>query len=68
MTDTDLTDNETCTGLEDPGINLAKTVNGPATLEADGTYTVVYTITATNTGGPGMYDLLDTFSPVQVLH
>jgi hypothetical protein len=63
VTDTDLTDNAACTGLEDPGINLAKTVNGPATREADGTYTVVYTITATNTGGPGMYDLLDTFSP-----
>ncbi|MCF6262897.1 MAG: hypothetical protein L3J24_04845 [Xanthomonadales bacterium] len=63
-TDTDLSDNDACTGLPDPGINLAKTVNGPATLENDGTYTVVYTVTATNTGqGPGVYDLVDTFSP-----
>ncbi len=63
VSDRDLTDNETCTGLDSPGINLAKTVNGPATLEADGTYTVVYTITATNTGGLGVYDLVDTFLP-----
>ncbi len=63
-TDTDLTDNDACTDLPQPGINLAKTVDGPATLEADGTYTVVYTIVATNTGqGPGVYDLFDTFSP-----
>lgn len=63
VTDADLTDNETCTGLDGPLINLAKTVDGPATLEADGTYTVVYTITATNTGGPGVYDIIDTLSP-----
>ena len=63
MTDPDLTDNEACTGLDDPGINLAKTVASGPTLEADGTYTVVYTITATNTGGVGVYDLVDTFSP-----
>ena len=62
-TETDTTDNATCTGLEDPAINLAKTVNGPAVLQADGSYVVEYTITATNTGGPGTYDLVDTFSP-----
>jgi len=62
-TDNDPTDNDTCTDLPGAGINLAKTVNGPVTLEDDGTYTVVYTITATNTGGPGVYDLVDTFSP-----
>jgi len=62
-TETDMTDNATCTGLQDPVINLAKTVNGPATLQADGSYVVEYTITATNTGGPGTYDLVDTFSP-----
>jgi len=62
-TDTDLSDNDTCTGLPQPGINLAKTVNGPAVLQGDGTYTVEYTIAATNTGGPGVYDLVDTFSP-----
>jgi hypothetical protein len=62
-TDTDLTDNHTCTGLMDPIINLAKTVNGPAALQGDGSYNVLYTITATNTGGPGVYDLVDTFSP-----
>jgi len=57
-------DNDTCTDIPDPSLNLAKTVNGPATLEANGTYTVVYTITATNGGqGPGVYDLTDTFSP-----
>ena len=61
--DTDLTDNNACTGLPEPGINLAKTVNGPAAIESDGSYTVIYTITATNTGGPGVYDLVDTFSP-----
>jgi hypothetical protein len=32
-------------------------------MEANGTFTVVYAVTATNTGGPGMYDLVDTFSP-----
>ncbi|MFC1701483.1 beta strand repeat-containing protein [Pseudomonadota bacterium] len=44
-------------------INLAKTVVGSAVLETNGTYTVVYSITATNAGGPGMYDLVDAFSP-----
>ena len=63
VSDIDLTDNATCTGLQDPAINLAKTVTGGPTLEANGTYTVVYTITATNTGGPGSYDVVDTFSP-----
>ena len=64
VTDVDLTDNETCTGLPDPVINLAKTVNGPAAIQPDGTYTVVYTITATNSGqGPGVYDITDTMSP-----
>ena len=53
----------TFTNTQNPVINLAKVVNGPATLEADGTYTVVYTITATNTGGPGIYNLVDAFSP-----
>ncbi|MGA9572538.1 MAG: hypothetical protein WBS20_01180, partial [Lysobacterales bacterium] len=62
-TDVDPTDNDTCTGLGDPIINLAKTVNGGATLELDGSYTVVYTITATNSGGPGSYDVVDAFSP-----
>jgi hypothetical protein len=62
-TDPDLSDNDTCTGLPEPGIDLAKTVNGPATLEGDGSYTVLYTIVATNTGGPGSYDLVDAFSP-----
>jgi hypothetical protein len=62
-TDVDLTDNDACTGLPESGINLSKVVDGPATLEGDGSFTVVYTITATNTGGPGMYDVVDTFSP-----
>ena len=62
-TDPDLSDNDTCTGLPDPGINLAKEVDGPAVLQGDGSYDVIYTITATNSGdGPGMYDLVDTFS------
>jgi uncharacterized repeat protein (TIGR01451 family) len=66
----DTTNNDTCTNLPPPDINLAKTLVGPATLEdgtgsyAAGTYTVEYTITATNNGqGPGFYDLVDTFSP-----
>ena len=63
VSDVDLTDNATCTGLQDPAINLAKTVTSGPVLEANGTYTVVYTITATNTGGPGSYDVVDTFSP-----
>ncbi len=63
-TDTDLSDNDACIGLPDPGINLAKTVNGPAVLQGNGSYNVVYTVTATNTGqGPGVYDLVDTFTP-----
>ena len=49
---------------EPAAINLAKTVNGPAVRQPGGTYTVVYTITATNTGqGPGVYDLIDAFTP-----
>ncbi len=63
VSDVDPTDNQTCTGLGDPIINLAKTVASGPTLEVDGTYTVVYTITASNTGGPGTYDVVDTFSP-----
>jgi hypothetical protein len=62
-TDTDLTDNQDCTELPQPAINLAKTVNGPAELQADGTFTVTYLVTATNTGGPGTYDLIDTVMP-----
>jgi hypothetical protein len=53
----------TFTNTLKPVINLAKTVVGTAVMEANGTYTVVYSITATNTGGPGMYDLVDAFSP-----
>jgi len=59
-------DDAVCTIINDDdpaAINLAKTVNGGATLEPNGTYTVVYTITATNTGGQGVYDLVDAFSP-----
>jgi hypothetical protein len=52
----------TFTNTETPTINLVKTASGPV-LQADGTYTVIYTITATNAGGPGVYDLTDTFSP-----
>lgn len=45
-------------------VNLAKAVIGSAVLQGDGSYTVTYTITATNLGGgPGIYNLLDTFSP-----
>jgi uncharacterized repeat protein (TIGR01451 family) len=63
-TETDTDDNDTCTGLPQPGINLAKTVNGPAMLQPNGTYTVLYTVTASNNGdGPGMYNIVDTFSP-----
>jgi len=64
VNEADLSDNDACTDVPTPDINLAKTVNGPATREANGTYTVVYTVTATNNGaGPGVYDLTDTFSP-----
>ncbi len=63
VSDVDPTDNQTCTGLGDPVINLAKTVASGPTLEVDGTYTVVYTITASNTGGPGTYDVVDTVLP-----
>ncbi|MSQ97982.1 MAG: IPTL-CTERM sorting domain-containing protein [Xanthomonadales bacterium] len=63
-TDTDLSDNDTCAGLPGPNINLAKTVKTEAALQQNGTYTVVYTITASNSGqGPGFYDLNDTLSP-----
>ena len=55
--------NEDCTGLPDPEIDLEKTVDGPAVQEMDGTFTVTYTVRATNNGqGPGMYDLVDTFN------
>jgi hypothetical protein len=63
-TDTDLTDNDACTALTQPGIYLAKTVDGPAVRQPGGTYSVVYTITATNTAqGSGLYDLIDAFTP-----
>ncbi|MFC1777811.1 hypothetical protein ACFL3I_10810, partial [Pseudomonadota bacterium] len=56
--------NDACTNLPDPKINLAKTVNGPAVDNGDGTFTVEYTITATNSDdGPGSYDVVDTFTP-----
>jgi hypothetical protein len=64
ISETDTSNNDACVNLPDGSINLAKTVNGPATLEDDGTFKVVYTITVTNTGeGPATYDLDDTFSP-----
>lgn len=64
--DNDLTNNQICGSVPGPNINLAKTVNGSATLEQDGTYTVFYTITASNPAdnGPGIYDVIDTFSPL----
>lgn len=52
----------TFTNTLSPSINLTKTATGPV-LEQNGTYTVIYTITASNAGGPGVYDLTDTFSP-----
>ena len=46
-----------------PVIDLAKSVNGPAVRLAGGKYTVEYTITATNSGDTGTYDLIDAFTP-----
>ena len=64
VNEADLTDNDACSDLPAPNINLAKVVKTPAVKEQDGTYTVVYTITASNGGqGPGYYDLNDAFSP-----
>jgi hypothetical protein len=67
-------DNDACVNIPAPAINLAKTVSSGPVLEdgsgsfAAGTFTVVYTITATNAGGgPGTYNLDDTFGlPVGV--
>jgi hypothetical protein len=59
------TDNDACVNLPDPAINLAKTVfSGPTFNGGTGRYTVVYRVSATNTGqGPGTYNLVDTFTP-----
>jgi hypothetical protein len=61
----DESDNIACVNL--PKVNLVKTAVGP-TLESNGTYTVVYTVTATNSGdATASYDLVDTFSPASGL-
>jgi hypothetical protein len=59
------TDNDACVNLPPAGINLQKTVtNGPTFDSNTGRYTVVYNIAANNTGGgPGTYDVIDTFTP-----
>ncbi len=60
-TDIDLTDNRACAPL--PQINLAKTVKDVQDNN-DSTFTVQYTVTATNNGdGDGIYDIDDTFTP-----
>jgi uncharacterized repeat protein (TIGR01451 family) len=55
-------DNMACQPL--PLIDLAKTVNGTATLMGDGTYRVEYLVTATNTGAAaGTYNVVDSVDP-----
>ncbi|HKX57271.1 MAG TPA: hypothetical protein VJN01_14260, partial [Xanthomonadales bacterium] len=63
--DDDPADNDACINLPPPAINLAKTVfSGPTFNGGTGRYTVVYRVSATNTGqGPGVYNLTDTFAP-----
>jgi uncharacterized repeat protein (TIGR01451 family) len=57
-TDPDPGNNDACEGLV--VVDLSKTVDGPPTLEMDGSYTVVFTVTATNLGGgTGVYDVID---------
>jgi len=63
-TDPDPGNNQDCDGLPDPDIDLIKTVDSGPTLEANGTYTVVYRIEADNLGeGPGFYNVEDMFTP-----
>jgi len=49
---------------KEPSIEISKTVNGPAVKNADGTYTVVYTVEAKNTSEvEGTYDLIESIEP-----
>lgn len=49
-------------------INLSQTVNGPAVLNDDGSYSVTYIISAENSGDvAGNYDLVLQFSTVQII-
>ncbi|MCP4268257.1 MAG: hypothetical protein GY777_22235, partial [Candidatus Brocadiaceae bacterium] len=63
LTDNDSTNDDACVPLDGPSIDLAKTAGTPVD-NGDGTWTLEYTITATNSGtGPGVYDIVDDFHP-----
>ncbi len=49
-----------CGEVPNPSLQVTKSVASGPTRNADGTYTISYTVVATNTGnGPGVYDLVD---------
>jgi uncharacterized repeat protein (TIGR01451 family) len=55
-----------CGEVPNPNLHVVKSVASGPTRNSDGTYTVSYTVVATNTGaGPGSYDLVDvpSFGP-----
>jgi len=59
----DTTDNDACSNLPDPSVDLSKSAGEP-TFNGNGSFTVVYTVTANNVGqGPGYYDLTDVIDP-----
>ncbi|MCP4112356.1 MAG: hypothetical protein GY749_43665, partial [Desulfobacteraceae bacterium] len=63
LTDVNTSNNTTCVELPVAALDLAKTAATP-TDNGDGTWTVVYTITAANSGdGPGVYDVVEDFMP-----
>ncbi|MCP3963929.1 MAG: hypothetical protein GY719_39335, partial [bacterium] len=63
LTDTNTDNDSTCVALPKAIIDLAKTAATPVD-NGDGTWTVEYTITATNSGtGPGVYDVVENFKP-----
>ena len=61
--DPDPVDDEDCTGVPDPVIDLSKESLGLVD-NGGGAFTVTFRITAENEGeGPGLYDLIDTIDP-----
>ena len=60
----DETNDEACAPLPEPDIEVSKALSGTPTDNGDGTWTVMYTVTAANTGaGPGSYDLMESIEP-----
>src|SRR4029077_4819730 len=52
-----------CARIPDPVVSLHKTISAGPTRNADGTWTITYSVTVATTGhGPGAYSLNATFS------